>query len=174
MPADALGLGLSFVLVLGLLVAACLALTTVLAVIVSLQHSVASTLSAVVMAGIAGFGAFLVSTEAIYVIVCGVVGLVLGVVVGVALWSAASPPKFTTRQPYRLAVLGVAVACIASGLGVWVVLVGTAGPRLMASLFADHPTEFLTLVVVTGVPIVCGVTTVGTAVRESKRRHPVG
>lgn len=168
MPADALGLGLAFVLVLGLLLAACLGLTMVLVTLLGLRVHAVGTLFGLVLAAVAAGGASLWTGDVLSGFLTAIGGVLLGVAFGRWRWPDADPPTFVGGSAYRLLFLAVGGAAIGAGLGVWVVLVGTAGPALALELFSEHPGETATLLVVTGVPIVGGATAIVAA--SSNRR----
>ena len=168
MAADALGLGLAFVLVLGLLLVACLGLTFALVVLASVRVHATGTVVGLPLAGVAIGGAYLGTGEIVFGVLAGIGGVLSGVALGRWRRPDAEPPAFVEGPAFRLLFLAVGAAAIGAGLGVWVVLVGTAGPTLALELFSEHPGETATLLVFTGVPIVGGATAI---VANSNRRR---
>ena len=169
MPADTLGLGLAFVLVLGLLLAACLGLAVVLVVLLGVRVHAVGTLLGVPLAVLASGGTYLVVSDGSLGVLAAVSGLLLGVALGRWQWPDADPPAFVEGAAYRVSLLAVGGAAVGAGVGVWIVLVGTAGPTLALELFADHPRDFVALLAVTSLPIGGGVTALAT-IHSVRRR----
>lgn len=156
MLTDIIRLGFEFVLLFGLFILLCFLMTFLLLVIGGLKVSTRGTGLGVAMAILIGGAVYIGTEEFMFLLIVGILSMVFGLGAGRVLWPGADAPSFVYRPTYRIVMVAAALAGIGAGLGLWILVLATAGPSLLTELAREHPGGVATLFATACAPMITG------------------